>query len=84
MNIADPSDPSWISDIATGVGFYAVSIPFFDKTNTLLQENNDGERLRVSFSLQIKRAVLIFHRLNFSIITRSVECWWNLLKLSDV
>ncbi|CRK91108.1 CLUMA_CG004796, isoform A [Clunio marinus] len=32
--------------IATGVGFYAVSLPFFDKNNTLLQENHDGERLR--------------------------------------
>jgi len=32
--------------IATGVGFYAVSIPFFDPNNKLLQENNDGERLR--------------------------------------
>lgn len=36
-----------ITDIATGVGFYAVSIPFFDKSNTLLQDNQDGERLRV-------------------------------------
>lgn len=26
----------------------AVSIPFFDKNNKLLQENNDGERLRVN------------------------------------
>lgn len=35
-------------DVATCVGFYAVSIPFFDKSNKLLQDNNDGERLRVS------------------------------------
>lgn len=32
--------------IATGIGFYAVSIPFFDKSNTLLTDNADGERLR--------------------------------------
>lgn len=37
-------------DIATGVGFYAVSIPFFDKNNKLLTDNADGERLRVSYS----------------------------------
>ena len=38
-----------VLDIATGVGFYAVSIPFFDKDNKLLQDNKDGERLRVRF-----------------------------------
>ncbi|CAG9803715.1 unnamed protein product [Chironomus riparius] len=32
--------------IATGIGFYAVSIPFFDKSNKLLTDNADGERLR--------------------------------------
>jgi ATP-binding cassette subfamily D (ALD) protein 3 len=35
-------------DIATVIGFYAVSLPFFDKNHKLLVNCDDGERLRVS------------------------------------
>lgn len=46
-------------DIATGVGFYAVSLPFFDKNNKFLQDNNDGERLRVNILFVVKSRFLI-------------------------
>lgn len=65
---------SFFKDIATGVGFYAVSIPFFDEKNKLLQDNQDGERLRVK-NLNFK-FVLFSEKLLFliSITTRSEEC----------
>lgn len=35
--------------VATIVGFYAVSIPFFSKNHPLLTGGNEGDRLRVRF-----------------------------------
>lgn len=38
--------------MATIVGFYAVSIPFFTKDHPLLLDDHNGERLRVSKNYQ--------------------------------
>lgn len=63
------------TDIATGIGFYAVSIPFFDKSNKLLTDNADGERLRVCIDEKKQHSKNFMKSTSYSIITRLVECW---------
>lgn len=38
----------WFADIATVVGFYAVSLPFFEENHPLLTGSKAGDRLSVS------------------------------------
>jgi hypothetical protein len=47
------------SDVATMVGFYAVSIPFFDVGHPLLAGCGKDERFRVSFN-SFHRIFVIF------------------------
>lgn len=70
-------------DIASVVGFYAVSLPFFAKNHPMLTGENSGERLSVSnikAVLHLKtKIIMYFHR----VITLMVGCWSNWPRLLD-